>query len=187
MSPLSTCTIVSTFSAPWVWLSLSEGELSPLCLRERERERGPFLRFRRDALNSLWGDLNPPTDCLAIQTAMVFPWLIMYFTALCLRMMTFFCLRCVWINTCILTEHVLLFVPQVKPKVIEPLDYESVLVQRKTQILSDVLRDMLQFPLEDFQVSHLWPSDLSLIGSQTTELYFRVEGDSSRNYKTGFS
>ncbi|CDQ68394.1 unnamed protein product [Oncorhynchus mykiss] len=46
-------------------------------------------------------------------------------------------------------------VPQVvvKPKVIEPLDYESVLVQRKTQILSDVLRDMLQFPLEDFQIA----------------------------------
>lgn len=43
-------------------------------------------------------------------------------------------------------------VPQVKPKVIEPLDYENVLVQRKTQILSDVLRDMLQFPLEDFEV-----------------------------------
>ncbi|KAG7254472.1 hypothetical protein CRUP_008826, partial [Coryphaenoides rupestris] len=41
----------------------------------------------------------------------------------------------------------------VKPKVIEPLDYENVLVQRKTQILSDVLRDMLQFPQEDFQVS----------------------------------
>ncbi|XP_061082235.1 dedicator of cytokinesis protein 9-like isoform X3 [Conger conger] len=40
----------------------------------------------------------------------------------------------------------------VKPKLIEPLDYEAVLVQRKTQILSDVLRDMLQFPLEDFQI-----------------------------------
>lgn len=36
---------------------------------------------------------------------------------------------------------------------IEPLDYENVLVQRKTQILSDVLRDMLQFPFEDFEVS----------------------------------
>uniref|UniRef100_A0A671WCM0 Dedicator of cytokinesis 9 n=1 Tax=Sparus aurata TaxID=8175 RepID=A0A671WCM0_SPAAU len=48
-------------------------------------------------------------------------------------------------------------VPQVvvKPKVIEPLDYENVLVQRKTQILSDVLRDMLQFPLEDFEISTL--------------------------------
>uniref|UniRef100_A0A8D3AZZ2 Dedicator of cytokinesis 9 n=1 Tax=Scophthalmus maximus TaxID=52904 RepID=A0A8D3AZZ2_SCOMX len=44
---------------------------------------------------------------------------------------------------------------QVKPKVIEPLDYENVLVQRKTQILSDVLRDMLQFPLEDFEISTL--------------------------------
>ncbi|XP_037392442.1 dedicator of cytokinesis protein 9 isoform X5 [Pygocentrus nattereri] len=43
----------------------------------------------------------------------------------------------------------------VKPKVIEPLDYESVLVQRKTQILSDVLRDMLQFPIDDFQMSTL--------------------------------
>uniref|UniRef100_A0A665XCN8 Dedicator of cytokinesis 9 n=1 Tax=Echeneis naucrates TaxID=173247 RepID=A0A665XCN8_ECHNA len=43
----------------------------------------------------------------------------------------------------------------VKPKVIEPLDYENVLVQRKTQILSDVLRDMLQFPMEDFEISIL--------------------------------
>nr|XP_055068833.1 dedicator of cytokinesis protein 9 isoform X9 [Misgurnus anguillicaudatus] len=43
----------------------------------------------------------------------------------------------------------------VKPKVIEPLDYENVLVQRKTQILSDVLRDMLQFPIDDFQISTL--------------------------------
>ncbi|XP_035376806.1 dedicator of cytokinesis protein 9 isoform X3 [Electrophorus electricus] len=41
---------------------------------------------------------------------------------------------------------------KVKPRMIEPLDYESVLVQRKTQILSDALRDMLQFPLEDFQI-----------------------------------
>ncbi|KPP63761.1 hypothetical protein Z043_117951, partial [Scleropages formosus] len=44
--------------------------------------------------------------------------------------------------------------PQVKPKIVEPLDYENVLLQRKTQILSDILRDMLQFPLEDFQVSY---------------------------------
>uniref|UniRef100_A0A3B3CZC8 Dedicator of cytokinesis 9b n=1 Tax=Oryzias melastigma TaxID=30732 RepID=A0A3B3CZC8_ORYME len=40
---------------------------------------------------------------------------------------------------------------QVKPKIIEPLDYENVLLQRKTQIVSDVLRDMLQFPTDDFQ------------------------------------
>ncbi|KAG5267635.1 hypothetical protein AALO_G00223920 [Alosa alosa] len=43
----------------------------------------------------------------------------------------------------------------VKPKIIEPLDYENVLLQRKTQIISDVLRDMLQFPLDDFQMSML--------------------------------
>uniref|UniRef100_A0A8C9SV68 Dedicator of cytokinesis 9 n=1 Tax=Scleropages formosus TaxID=113540 RepID=A0A8C9SV68_SCLFO len=43
----------------------------------------------------------------------------------------------------------------VKPKIVEPLDYENVLLQRKTQILSDILRDMLQFPLEDFQISTL--------------------------------
>uniref|UniRef100_A0A673BJF3 Dedicator of cytokinesis 9b n=1 Tax=Sphaeramia orbicularis TaxID=375764 RepID=A0A673BJF3_9TELE len=41
------------------------------------------------------------------------------------------------------------------PKIIEPLDYENVLQQRKTQIISDVLRDMLQFPPDDFQISTL--------------------------------
>uniref|UniRef100_A0A3P8X9L1 Dedicator of cytokinesis 9b n=1 Tax=Esox lucius TaxID=8010 RepID=A0A3P8X9L1_ESOLU len=40
----------------------------------------------------------------------------------------------------------------VKPKVIEPLDYESVVLQRRTQIISDALRDMLQYPTDDFQV-----------------------------------
>ncbi|XP_055361068.1 dedicator of cytokinesis protein 9 isoform X6 [Betta splendens] len=43
----------------------------------------------------------------------------------------------------------------VKPKIIEPLDYENVVLQRKTQIISDVLRDMLQFPADDFQISTL--------------------------------
>eukprot|EP00064_Thunnus_orientalis_P008905 superscaffoldBa00001093_g8928 len=46
-------------------------------------------------------------------------------------------------------------VAAVKPKIIEPLDYENVIIQRKTQIISDVLRDMLQFPPEDFQISTL--------------------------------
>ncbi|XP_051998403.1 dedicator of cytokinesis protein 9-like isoform X2 [Xyrauchen texanus] len=53
------------------------------------------------------------------------------------------------------SEAVRTSVFMVKPRVVEPLDYESVLVQRKTQILSDGLRDMLQFPLEDFQISTL--------------------------------
>ncbi|KAF3706389.1 Dedicator of cytokinesis protein 9 [Channa argus] len=44
----------------------------------------------------------------------------------------------------------------VKPKIIEPLDYENVILQRKTQIISDVLRDMLQFPTDDFHISTLW-------------------------------
>ncbi|XP_029696132.1 dedicator of cytokinesis protein 9-like isoform X2 [Takifugu rubripes] len=44
---------------------------------------------------------------------------------------------------------------EVKPKIIEPLDYENVILQRKTQIISDALRDMLQFPNDDFQISTL--------------------------------
>ncbi|XP_016894015.1 dedicator of cytokinesis protein 9-like isoform X3 [Cynoglossus semilaevis] len=43
----------------------------------------------------------------------------------------------------------------VKPKIIEPVDYEYVLLQRKMQIMSDPLRDMLQFPTDDFQISTL--------------------------------
>ncbi|CAL1598352.1 unnamed protein product [Knipowitschia caucasica] len=43
----------------------------------------------------------------------------------------------------------------VKPKIIEPLDYENVILQRKTQIISDALRDMLQFPQDDFEISTL--------------------------------
>uniref|UniRef100_A0A672M0G6 Dedicator of cytokinesis protein 9-like n=1 Tax=Sinocyclocheilus grahami TaxID=75366 RepID=A0A672M0G6_SINGR len=58
----------------------------------------------------------------------------------------------------------------VKPKVIEPLDYESVLVQRKTQILSDVLRDMLQFPIDDFQVR----TSVYLLPRQGRTLYSSV-------------
>uniref|UniRef100_A0A3B4AQK0 Dedicator of cytokinesis 9b n=1 Tax=Periophthalmus magnuspinnatus TaxID=409849 RepID=A0A3B4AQK0_9GOBI len=38
---------------------------------------------------------------------------------------------------------------------IEPLDYENVVLQRKTQIVSDVLRDMLQFPQDDFEICTL--------------------------------
>uniref|UniRef100_A0A8C9W753 Dedicator of cytokinesis 9 n=1 Tax=Scleropages formosus TaxID=113540 RepID=A0A8C9W753_SCLFO len=53
------------------------------------------------------------------------------------------------------SEVVRASVVPVKPKIVEPLDYENVLLQRKTQILSDILRDMLQFPLEDFQISTL--------------------------------
>ncbi|MBZ3875577.1 Dedicator of cytokinesis protein 11 [Sciurus carolinensis] len=40
-----------------------------------------------------------------------------------------------------------------KAKVVEPLDYENVITQRKTQIYSDPLRDLLMFPMEDISVS----------------------------------
>uniref|UniRef100_A0A8C0H887 Dedicator of cytokinesis 9 n=1 Tax=Chelonoidis abingdonii TaxID=106734 RepID=A0A8C0H887_CHEAB len=42
-----------------------------------------------------------------------------------------------------------------KPKLIEPIDYENVIVQRKTQILNDALREMLLFPYDDFQTTLL--------------------------------
>ncbi|XP_067852878.1 dedicator of cytokinesis protein 11 [Heptranchias perlo] len=40
-----------------------------------------------------------------------------------------------------------------KTKIVEPLDYESVIVQRKTQIQNDPLRDLLQFPLDEVSIS----------------------------------
>lgn len=40
-----------------------------------------------------------------------------------------------------------------KTKIVEPLDYENVITQRKTQIYSDPLRDLLMFPMEDISVS----------------------------------
>uniref|UniRef100_A0A2K6FNT6 Dedicator of cytokinesis 9 n=1 Tax=Propithecus coquereli TaxID=379532 RepID=A0A2K6FNT6_PROCO len=48
-----------------------------------------------------------------------------------------------------------LFAFQAKPKLIEPLDYENVIVQKKTQILNDCLREMLLFPYDDFQTAIL--------------------------------
>ncbi|KAJ7319838.1 hypothetical protein JRQ81_019349 [Phrynocephalus forsythii] len=42
-----------------------------------------------------------------------------------------------------------------KPKLIEPIDYENVIVQKKTQILNDGLREMLLFPYDDFQTAIL--------------------------------
>nr|XP_027829538.2 dedicator of cytokinesis protein 9 isoform X9 [Ovis aries] len=46
-----------------------------------------------------------------------------------------------------------------KPKLIEPLDYENVIVQKKTQILNDCLREMLLFPYDDFQTALLRRQD----------------------------
>ncbi|XP_062916576.1 dedicator of cytokinesis protein 11 isoform X1 [Mobula hypostoma] len=40
-----------------------------------------------------------------------------------------------------------------KAKIIEPLEYEKVIEQRKTQIQSDSLRDLLQFPTDEVSIS----------------------------------
>ncbi|XP_015271740.1 PREDICTED: dedicator of cytokinesis protein 11 [Gekko japonicus] len=40
-----------------------------------------------------------------------------------------------------------------KTKVIEPLDYENVISQRKAQIYSDPFRDLLMFPMEDMSIA----------------------------------
>uniref|UniRef100_A0A8C3NHH4 Uncharacterized protein n=1 Tax=Geospiza parvula TaxID=87175 RepID=A0A8C3NHH4_GEOPR len=47
--------------------------------------------------------------------------------------------------------HNLIFL-QEKTKVVEPLDYENVILQRRVQIYSDPLRDLLIFPIEDVSV-----------------------------------
>ncbi|XP_078067365.1 LOW QUALITY PROTEIN: dedicator of cytokinesis protein 11-like [Mustelus asterias] len=40
-----------------------------------------------------------------------------------------------------------------KTKIVEPLDYENVIAQRKAQIQNDPLRDLLQFPLDEVSIS----------------------------------
>lgn len=44
---------------------------------------------------------------------------------------------------------------QEQPKIIEPLDYEAVVFQRKAQIHSDPHRDLLLCPVDDVSVSPL--------------------------------
>lgn len=70
------------------------------------------------------------------------------------------------INICILS----FFPPQEQPKIIEPLDYEAVVFQRKAQIHSDPHRDLLLCPVDDVSVSPLIPSQLSLALTQLTFL-----------------
>lgn len=59
----------------------------------------------------------------------------------------------------------LLLALQAKPKLIEPLDYENVIVQKKTQILNDCRREMLLFPYDDFQVRPLTSAPHISVGS----------------------
>lgn len=46
----------------------------------------------------------------------------------------------------------LVFCAQEQPKIIEPLDYEAVVFQRKAQIHSDPNRDLLLCPVDDVSV-----------------------------------
>lgn len=52
------------------------------------------------------------------------------------------------------------FPSQEQPKIIEPLDYEAVVFQRKAQIHSDPHRDLLLCPVDDVSVS---PQHLQLV------------------------
>lgn len=54
-----------------------------------------------------------------------------------------------------LLGFVFVFLSQEQPKIIEPLDYEAVVFQRKAQIHSDPHRDLLLCPVDDVSVSPL--------------------------------
>lgn len=66
---------------------------------------------------------------------------------------------------CVLFEMTFVYVlsispSQEQPKIIEPLDYEAVVFQRKAQIHSDPHRDLLLCPVDDVSVSPFIPFPL---------------------------
>uniref|UniRef100_A0A8D0GN81 Dedicator of cytokinesis 9 n=1 Tax=Sphenodon punctatus TaxID=8508 RepID=A0A8D0GN81_SPHPU len=65
--------------------------------------------------------------------------------------------NCAYICKHLTKEDLGILIPSflAKPKLIEPIDYENVIVQKKTQILNDALREMLLFPYDDFQTTIL--------------------------------
>ncbi|XP_074864172.1 dedicator of cytokinesis protein 11 isoform X2 [Carettochelys insculpta] len=65
-----------------------------------------------------------------------------------------------------------------KTKVVEPLDYENVVLQRKAQIYSDPLRDLLMFPMEDVSIS--------VIGRQQRTIQSTVPEDAQRKAQSLF-
>ncbi|KAH0505080.1 Dedicator of cytokinesis protein 11 [Microtus ochrogaster] len=65
-----------------------------------------------------------------------------------------------------------------KAKVVEPLDYENVIIQRKTQIYSDPLRDLLMFPMEDISIS--------VIGRQRRTVQSTVPEDAEKRAQSLF-
>nr|XP_056714924.1 dedicator of cytokinesis protein 11 [Euleptes europaea] len=67
---------------------------------------------------------------------------------------------------------------QEKTKVIEPLDYENVISQRKAQIYSDPFRDLLMFPMEDVSIA--------VIGRQQRTIQSTVPEDSLKKAQSLF-
>ncbi|XP_031228246.1 dedicator of cytokinesis protein 11 [Mastomys coucha] len=67
---------------------------------------------------------------------------------------------------------------QEKAKLVEPLDYENVITQRKTQIYSDPLRDLLMFPMEDISIS--------VIGRQRRTVQSTVPEDAEKRAQSLF-
>uniref|UniRef100_H0XC84 Dedicator of cytokinesis 11 n=1 Tax=Otolemur garnettii TaxID=30611 RepID=H0XC84_OTOGA len=65
-----------------------------------------------------------------------------------------------------------------KAKIVEPLDYENVIIQRKTQIYSDPLRDLLMFPMEDISIS--------VIGRQRRTVQSTVPEDAEKRAQSLF-
>ncbi|KYO32725.1 hypothetical protein Y1Q_0009334 [Alligator mississippiensis] len=65
-----------------------------------------------------------------------------------------------------------------KTKAVEPLDYENVVLQRKAQIYSDPLRDLLMFPMEDVSIS--------VISRQWRTVQSTVPGDALKKAQSLF-
>lgn len=70
---------------------------------------------------------------------------------------------------------------QEQPKIIEPLDYEAVVFQRKAQIHSDPHRDLLLCPVDDVSVSLPVPLYTFLSSTHKAKNYFVINKTLNKN------